>query len=477
MPSAAGSVGDRDEVVGGERAERGERDRHPDDPAGHDVGEVVDAEVDPQRADDRDRDSRGDLRPEPRTPGNDEHERHADREECDRADRDRRRGVALPARELLHAERSRSQREKLESLQERPDDAEGDQPDHQMAPATEPRGREHDEQTERREPDAGSDVVRLACERVEPPGAERDDGIGDPCVEPVDRARIDAEPQTAADGYGDEQDQPGPTAGTDLLRQRRGCARRPTTSVRGDPRAGRRPYYLVMLIHGSPREDPRTITRRTACRSLDPSRSSGEEMADIQVFMSVSLDGVMQAPARPDEDTRGGFSRGGWAARYADPVMWEGMGRAGSLLLGRRTYEDFYAVWPKRTDNPFTPVLNASQKYVVSTTLTEPLPWENSTLLRGDAVATVADLKEKLDQDLMILGSGELVRSLMGSDLIDAYTLLIHPLVLGTGQRLFAGGGPPADLELAGSTTTGTGVVIATYRTAGPELKPEFPAG
>jgi len=189
-------------------------------------------------------------------------------------------------------------------------------------------------------------------------------------------------------------------------------------------------------------------------------------MADIQVFMSVSLDGVMQAPARPDEDTRGGFSRGGWAARYADPVMWEGMGRAGSLLLGRRTYEDFYAVWPKRTDNPFTPVLNASQKYVVSTTLTEPLPWENSTLLRGDAVATVADLKEKLDQDLMILGSGELVRSLMGSDLIDAYTLLIHPLVLGTGQRLFAGGGPPAGLELAGSTTTGTGVVIATYRTA-----------
>ena len=200
-------------------------------------------------------------------------------------------------------------------------------------------------------------------------------------------------------------------------------------------------------------------------------------MADIRVFMSVSLDGVMQAPARPDEDTRGGFSRGGWAARYADPVMWEGMGRAGSLLLGRRTYEDFYAVWPKRTDNPFTPVLNASQKYVVSTTLTEPLPWENSTLLQGDAVATVADLKEELDQDLMILGSGELVRSVMGSDLIDSYTLLIHPLVLGTGQRLFAGGGPPAELELVGSTTTGTGVVIATYRTAGPELKPEIPAG
>jgi dihydrofolate reductase len=189
-------------------------------------------------------------------------------------------------------------------------------------------------------------------------------------------------------------------------------------------------------------------------------------MADIQVFMSVSLDGVMQAPARPDEDTRGGFSRGGWATKYADPVMWEGMGRAGSLLFGRRTYEDFYSVWPKRSDNPFTPVLNASQKYVVSRTLEEPLPWENSTLLRGDVVAAVAELKEKLDQDVMILGSGELVRSLMGSDLIDAYTLLIHPLVLGEGQRLFGDGGPPADLELVGSKTTGTGVVIATYRTA-----------
>jgi dihydrofolate reductase len=186
-------------------------------------------------------------------------------------------------------------------------------------------------------------------------------------------------------------------------------------------------------------------------------------MTEIQVFMSVSLDGVMQAPARPDEDTRGGFSRGGWAVPYADPAMWEGMGGPGSLLFGRRTYEDFYAVWPSRPDNPFTPVLNASMKYVVSTTLEEPLPWENSTLLQGDARAAVARLKQTHDQDIMIMGSGELVRSLMGTDLIDTYTLLIHPLVLGTGQRLFADGGPPADLELAGSRTTATGVVIATY--------------
>jgi dihydrofolate reductase len=188
-------------------------------------------------------------------------------------------------------------------------------------------------------------------------------------------------------------------------------------------------------------------------------------MTDIRVFISVSLDGVMEAPAKPDEDTRGGFSRGGWATRYADPVMWEGMGVAGSLLFGRRTYEDFYSVWPKRSDNPFTPVLNASQKYVVSRTLEEPLPWENSTLLQGDAVAAVAELKEKLDQDIMIIGSGELVRSLIGSDLIDEYMLLIHPLVLGEGQRLFADGVPPIDLELVRSKTTGTGVVIVTYRT------------
>jgi dihydrofolate reductase len=186
-------------------------------------------------------------------------------------------------------------------------------------------------------------------------------------------------------------------------------------------------------------------------------------MAQIQVFMSLSLDGVMQAPGRPDEDTRGGFTRGGWATPYADPMMWEGMGGAGSLMLGRRTYEDFYGLWPKQTDNPFTPVLNASQKYVASRTLEEPLPWENSTLLEGDVPAAVAELKEKNDQDIMILGSGELVRSLLPTGLIDRFALLIHPLVLGTGQRLFADGGPPADLQLEGSKTTGTGVVIATF--------------
>src|SRR4029450_3446316 len=115
-------------------------------------------------------------------------------------------------------------------------------------------------------------------------------------------------------------------------------------------------------------------------------------MAKIEVFISVSLDGVMQAPARPDEDTRGGFTRGGGAGPGAEPAMWEDMGSAGSILLGRRTYEDFYDVWPKRTDNPFTPVLNAARKSVASATLEKPLSWENSTPLRSDMPGAVAEL-------------------------------------------------------------------------------------
>jgi dihydrofolate reductase len=108
-------------------------------------------------------------------------------------------------------------------------------------------------------------------------------------------------------------------------------------------------------------------------------------MGKLVVFNSVTLDGVMQAPARPDEDRRGGFEHGGWATTYFDPVLasfaGEGMAREGGLLFGRRTYEDFYSVWPNRSDNPFTEVLNKRQKYVASTTLAEPLPWQNSKLL------------------------------------------------------------------------------------------------
>ncbi len=193
-------------------------------------------------------------------------------------------------------------------------------------------------------------------------------------------------------------------------------------------------------------------------------------MRRIVGFELLTLDGVMQAPARPDEDRRNGFEHGGWAMQYADPVMGqvaaESMATTGGLLFGRRTYEDFYEVWPKRTDNPFTPVLNKAEKYVVSTTLRQPLPWSNSTLLQGDAADSVARLKEQRGKDLVILGSGQLVRSLMRRGLIDEYVLQIHPLVLGSGQHLFDDGGTFAHLQLVDTKTTTTGVVIATYRPA-----------
>ena len=187
-------------------------------------------------------------------------------------------------------------------------------------------------------------------------------------------------------------------------------------------------------------------------------------MSKVIVFTNLTLDGVMQAPARPDEDRRGGFEHGGWATPYAAMAeAGESTATTSALLLGRRTYEDFYTVWPNRTDNPYTAVLNNTQKYVASTTLSEPLPWINSTLLKGDAAEAVARLKEELDKDLVIMGSGELVQSLMRANLIDEYVLLIHPLVLGSGRRLFPDGGTFAALRLVDTKTTTTGVVIATY--------------
>ena len=196
-------------------------------------------------------------------------------------------------------------------------------------------------------------------------------------------------------------------------------------------------------------------------------------MSKVVAFTSLTLDGVMQAPGRPDEDRRGGFEHGGWATPYADSVLGsvagESMAYTGALLFGRRTYEDFYAVWPNRTDNPFTAVLNNTQKYVASTTVSEPLPWSNSTLLGGDAAEAVARLKQESGKDFVVLGSGELVQSLIRHHLVDEYVLLIHPLVLGSGCRLFTDGGTFAALRLVKTRTTTTGVVIATYQ---PDIPP-----
>jgi dihydrofolate reductase len=149
-------------------------------------------------------------------------------------------------------------------------------------------------------------------------------------------------------------------------------------------------------------------------------------------------------------------------------VIGARMSSAWSLLAGRTTYERFADYWPKQEPNPFTEALNSVQKYVASTTLTEPLPWQNSTLLRGDAADAVARLKEELDENLVVFGSGVLVRSLMPGNLVDEFVLLIHPLVLGSGRRLFPNTGPnQSAFHLVGSATTGTGVIIATYQPAG----------
>jgi len=193
-------------------------------------------------------------------------------------------------------------------------------------------------------------------------------------------------------------------------------------------------------------------------------------MRRIVANISLSLDGVMQAPGRPDEDRRSGFEHGGWANGYHDAVMMQAMGeglsQGADLLFGRRTYEDFYSVWPKRKDNPFTPVLDASLKLVASRTMKEPLPWQNSRLLSGEAATTVARLKQQPGKDIVVLGCGDLMQTLIRERLVDSYVLLIHPLLLGQGRRLFGDDAARTPLRLVKSVTTTKGVVIGTYEPA-----------
>ncbi|TDE26454.1 dihydrofolate reductase family protein [Actinomadura sp. 6K520] len=180
-------------------------------------------------------------------------------------------------------------------------------------------------------------------------------------------------------------------------------------------------------------------------------------MGKLILVEHLTLDGVMQAPGRVDEDVRDGFAHGGWAVPGNDEVMASVLGKdmGVALLFGRRTYEDFHGFWPHQDDNPFTDVLNRARKYVVSTTLREA-PWENSVLLRD-----VGDV-EGIEEGLTVLGSGVLARELMRRGLVDEWLLMVHPLVLGTGRRLFDG--VEAGLRLVESVVTTTGVVIATYR-------------
>ncbi|MET8156273.1 dihydrofolate reductase family protein [Sphaerisporangium sp. NPDC005289] len=190
-------------------------------------------------------------------------------------------------------------------------------------------------------------------------------------------------------------------------------------------------------------------------------------MGTISVFANVCADGVMQGPGRAEEDTRGGFRHGGWGTGYTDEVIGRFVGRmdrATAMLFGRRSYDDLLGYWTSVTDpNPFTEVLVNSPKYVASRQARTELAYPNSTLLAGDAADTVARLKGRTDGVIRVLGSGELVRSLHAAGLVEEYVLLIHPIVLGSGTRLF-GEGERTDLILQEATTSTTGVVIARYR-------------
>jgi dihydrofolate reductase len=184
----------------------------------------------------------------------------------------------------------------------------------------------------------------------------------------------------------------------------------------------------------------------------------------------MTLDGVMQGPGRAGEDPRGGFTHSGWALRSPQAPeevtkamsdrMAAGGGRKG-WLLGRRTYEDLLTIWNAR-GGPFKDALNNAHKYIASTTLTEPLPWPNSTLLHGDLAEAVGALKAQSDGVLAIMGSGNLIGSLIPANLIDEYLLMIHPLVLGSGRRMFPEGAE-VSLRLAHGAITSAGVLIASY--------------
>ena len=183
----------------------------------------------------------------------------------------------------------------------------------------------------------------------------------------------------------------------------------------------------------------------------------------------LSLDGVYQAPGHPEEDREGGFAHGGWQMPYADDDAFmkmavEGMQQTDANLFGRKTYEIMAAFWPTApADDPFAKHLNSVRKYVASRTLKDPT-WENSTVLEGDVPTAVAELKEGPGKNISILGSGELVRSLMADDLIDEYQLIVSPIVLGSGKKLFGPSDEVKKLALVDAVTTKTGSQLLTYR-------------
>jgi len=188
----------------------------------------------------------------------------------------------------------------------------------------------------------------------------------------------------------------------------------------------------------------------------------------VIVVEFITLDGVMQAPGGPKEDTSGGFKYGGWSFPHSDEftgkVMGEQTAQPYSLLLGRKTYEIFASYWPQHASS--WPGINEATKYVVSSTLTKP-EWENSTVVAGDVVEEIKKLKQQDGPDLKVWGSGKLVQTLLQHDLVDQLWLKIFPITLGTGKRLFAEGTIPAAFKLTDSKVSPSGVIFANYERAG----------
>jgi dihydrofolate reductase len=204
---------------------------------------------------------------------------------------------------------------------------------------------------------------------------------------------------------------------------------------------------------------------RDRCGARTPERTMTVRKLSANTFLS--LDGVMQAPGSPTEDTEGGFTVGGWSMSYWDDLMGQAMGEAMStptaMVLGRRTYEIFASYWPHASEEEGASMMNGTTKYVASRTLSGPLEWENSHLIEGDAVEGLAKLKAEDGPDLNITGSSRLIQSLLPANLIDEFHIWIYPVVVGSGKRLFDEGAVPMGMKLVDSKVATTGVILTTY--------------
>ncbi|MFE3120555.1 dihydrofolate reductase family protein [Streptomyces niveus] len=194
-------------------------------------------------------------------------------------------------------------------------------------------------------------------------------------------------------------------------------------------------------------------------------------MRKLMVTTFVSLDGIMQGPGGSDEDRDGGFEHGGWSVPHFGPDLIERMTdlvqRADALLVGRKTYDIFAATWPlAEADDPIGSKMNSVRKYVASRTL-DTVSWQNSTLLTGDVAEAVARLKQEGDGEIQVHGSGDLIQTLIAHDLVDEFHVLVFPVLVGSGKRLFGRGTVPAGLKLVDTARSGSGVVISTYARAG----------